>query len=109
ITFTRGAGNAIDCTVNPLFGIEWQRIDFGPHANVQTRQVTLMPGQGNVGVMITAVDMTRAFALTSGMPNGNGGGESNWFGNYSGAEAMVRVQLTSPMQVTLQRQRTNST
>jgi hypothetical protein len=109
ITFTRGSGDAVNCVSNPVFELDWQRIDFGARATVQTRQVTMLPTETARSVMITTVDMSRAFALMSGMPNGNGGGETDYFGSYFGSEAMVRVQLSSSTTVQLSRQRANGT
>jgi hypothetical protein len=108
ISFTRGAGDAFDCVLSPVLQLEWQRLDFGPRATVQTRQVSIPAGMFNGSATISAVDMSRTFVLTSEMANGNGGGETNFVGGYWGGEAFARVQLTSPTTVSFSRPRSQS-
>jgi hypothetical protein len=105
LRFTRGASDDVNCTVDPVWAIEWQRLDFGSRGNVQAMVVNVPAGQLSASATVTLVDMSRAFVFASGMPNGQGGGETNFSGGYFGSEGMARVELMSPTTVQVARQR----
>jgi hypothetical protein len=105
LRFSRGAGEDAGCTIDVVWALEWQRLDFGARANVQQKIVGIPAGQPSANVTITAVDPSRTVVFTSSMPNGQGGGETNFTGTIYASEGMARVELTSPTTVQVIRQR----
>jgi hypothetical protein len=93
LTFSRALGDA-GCAVNALPRLTWERIDFGPRATVQERTVLLGPGTFQADTVITAVDPSRTFLLSSNQSTmGQGMGETDYQPFNKPAEAAFGFEL----------------
>lgn len=103
VAFTRGAGAATGCSMEPIDQLVYERIDFGTRGNVQKLMAQLGAGQPFVNVPIANVDMTRTIVFTSSqVVSGQGGAETTDNGTEVD-EGVVRLELTSPTNVRVTR------
>jgi hypothetical protein len=103
LVFTRGDGNAT-CGMDAVDEIAWERIELPAGSRVQTASIKMPVGVLSVIQGLATVDLTRSFALSSGMSfAGVGTGQGSLSTDDVIGEVMARHTLGSPSQLVLGR------
>lgn len=110
ILITRGNGSTdASCSTAPVHGISWQRIDFGTRARVQAVNASMVFGFASTTAMISAVDLSRSMALSSGqIVGGQGGGETDFASDDILGVATAQHTLASSTSLRLSRHATSA-